>query len=150
MEINPMSMPRTARCRLSAFGEAVLTFPFNRALVNDLKDGIPYRYREYNPTTKEWTVQPEYLDYAISLLLQHFPDADVPASARWQQRRAASTQCDTDDFSTLHLLPAAPQEVIDAAYRALAKIHHPDMGGDAAMMRRLTEAREALGRRLSA
>lgn len=141
---------RTARCRLSAFGEVILTFPFNRALVEDIKSGIPYRYRDFNATTKEWTVQPEYLDYAISLVLRHFPDADVPPSSRWRQARASERQPESDHFSTLHLLPSAPHEVIDAAYRALAKIFHPDLGGDPEMMRRLTEAREALGRRLSA
>jgi hypothetical protein len=141
---------RTARCRLTAFGEAILTFPFNRALVDELKAGIPSRFREYNATTKEWTVQPEYLDYAVALLLQHFPDADVPASSRWRHGRAPEWRQEADHFSTLHLLPTAPHAVIDAAYRALAKIHHPDRGGDPAAMRRLSAAHEALARRLSA
>ena len=44
--------------------------------------------------------------------------------------------------------PNAPAEVIKAAYRALAKIAHPDAGGNHAAMRRLTvayqEAKKAL------
>jgi len=33
-------------------------------------------------------------------------------------------------FATLFLLPSAPKEVIRAAHRALAAIHHPDRGGN--------------------
>ncbi len=38
------------------------------------------------------------------------------------------------EFATLHLLSTAPPQVIRAAYRALALIHHPDIGGDPARM----------------
>jgi hypothetical protein len=34
------------------------------------------------------------------------------------------------DYKTLFVWPTAPIEVIKAAYLALAKIHHPDAGGD--------------------
>lgn len=30
-------------------------------------------------------------------------------------------------YATLHLLPSAPRQVVEAAYRALAKLHHPDL-----------------------
>jgi len=32
-------------------------------------------------------------------------------------------------YATLYLLPTAPPEVVQAAQRALVKIHHPDAGG---------------------
>ena len=38
----------------------------------------------------------------------------------------------------------APPEVVEAAYRALAKVRHPDMGGSNAAMAELTAARDAL------
>ncbi len=33
-------------------------------------------------------------------------------------------------YAALHLLPTAPPEVVQAAHRALVKLHHPDAGGD--------------------
>lgn len=32
-----------------------------------------------------------------------------------------------DIYSELHLLPSAPRQVIDAAYRALSRMYHPDL-----------------------
>lgn len=33
-------------------------------------------------------------------------------------------------YTVLHLLPSAPPEVVQAAHRALVKMHHPDAGGE--------------------
>ncbi len=33
-------------------------------------------------------------------------------------------------YAALYLLPTAPAEVVQAAHRALVKVHHPDHGGD--------------------
>ena len=33
-------------------------------------------------------------------------------------------------YARLYLLPSAPKEVVRAAHRALAQIHHPDRGGN--------------------
>ena len=51
-----------------------------------------------------------------------------------------------DAYAALWLRPGAPPEVVRAAYRALAAVHHPDAGGDAAVMRRLSGAYAALCR----
>jgi hypothetical protein len=144
---------RHAQRLLTERGEADLSFPYNAGLVDEIKATIPSRYRSYNAVTKEWTVSPPYADLATTILLIYFPDADVPPrSHSWERRRKsrpASWPPDTDPFAVLHVLPSAPRAVIDAAYRALAKLHHPDRGGDPVAMRQLTEAHEALSRRLS-
>jgi hypothetical protein len=33
-------------------------------------------------------------------------------------------------YARLHLLPSAPPEVVTAAYHALVRLYHPDVGGD--------------------
>jgi len=43
-------------------------------------------------------------------------------------------------YARLHLLPDAPPELIKVAYRELAKLNHPDKGGDTARMQELNEA----------
>ena len=43
-------------------------------------------------------------------------------------------------YAVLRVVEGAPMEVVDAAYRALAKKHHPDKGGDAEEMKRINAA----------
>lgn len=43
-------------------------------------------------------------------------------------------------YDVLHLKPDAPPEVIKAAQRALAQLHHPDHGGDEARMKAINNA----------
>lgn len=45
-----------------------------------------------------------------------------------------------DYYKVLGVSPGAPAEVIKAAYRALIKIHHPDVGGDPKMAMAIEEA----------
>src|SRR6266508_2478961 len=52
----------------------------------------------------------------------------------------------TDAFRALHLLDSAPTEVIKAAYKALALLHHPDAGGSQEHMTALNLAYEVLTR----
>lgn len=46
--------------------------------------------------------------------------------------------------ATLYVMYDAPIEVIQAAYRALAKLHHPDFGGDPTRMMEINRAYAAL------
>jgi hypothetical protein len=128
----------------------VLTFPYSAALVDELKAGIPYRYRTYDPTGKEWTVQAEFADFATALLLEHFPDADIPAHARWRQTRPERRGAGADHFRVLHLRETAPVELIEASYRVLARLHHPDRGGTTEAMQQINGAYAALRERVSA
>jgi hypothetical protein len=45
-----------------------------------------------------------------------------------------------EHYATLHLLPGAPAEVVNAAHKALVKLHHPDRGGDTATMQAINAA----------
>ena len=65
--------PPHARAGYTAFGEILLTFPYCPVFIEQLKASIPYRYRTYDPTTKAWTVLPEFGDLAIELLVEQFP-----------------------------------------------------------------------------
>jgi curved DNA-binding protein CbpA len=55
----------------------------------------------------------------------------------------------TDAYAVLHLLPTAPPELIKAAYRCLAMIHHPDRGGDTEAMQRINSAYAGLSAKLA-
>lgn len=43
-------------------------------------------------------------------------------------------------YDTLYLLPSAPLPVMEAVYRALVKLYHPDAGGDTQKMARINAA----------
>ena len=45
-----------------------------------------------------------------------------------------------DYYKVLGVAPGAPTEVVKAAYRALMKIHHPDVGGDPQKAKEIEEA----------
>lgn len=50
-------------------------------------------------------------------------------------------------YAVLHVANDAPLEVCEAAYKALTKKHHPDLGGDTATMQRLNGAIELIRNR---
>jgi hypothetical protein len=149
MEFSMGTVPPPARCVCTVFDEVECTIPYHPELIARWKDGVPGRWRRYDPGTKAWRFWGGYQDVAVALLLAHFPDADVPHRARTHATPPV-TPTGSDPFAVLHLRPTAPRELIDAAYRCLAKLHHPDLGGDPARMRLLTDAHETLSRRLSA
>ena len=42
-----------------------------------------------------------------------------------------------DYYEVLQMSPNATKEVIEASYRCLAKMHHPDLGGDPEIMKQI-------------
>lgn len=49
-----------------------------------------------------------------------------------------------DPYAVLHLLPTAPFEVVEASFRQLSKIYHPDAGGNEQLMQRITWAYQTI------
>lgn len=47
-------------------------------------------------------------------------------------------------YGVLHLQPTAPPELVKAAYRVMARTHHPDAGGSEEAMKRINAAYESL------
>jgi len=120
-------------------GAVSLTFPFDRWLVDALKATVPGYARRYDPTAKSWTITPAYAQVAARLMHDAFPDVETVDAATpppFDRGRPARD----DPWATLHLLPSAPPELITAAHRCLAKLHHPDAGGSTATMQLINAA----------
>jgi curved DNA-binding protein CbpA len=49
-----------------------------------------------------------------------------------------------DPYIVLHLRPTAPPELVNAAHKVLAKLNHPDAGGDTITMQRINSAVESI------
>ncbi len=132
-----MSAPTITR---TPSGTVVLRFPFDAWLVDALKAQIPVHARTYDPETRAWTVRPPYTDMAARLMFTVFPDTEIVV-----YRGSAGPGFDRaphagDPYRTLHLLPSAPRELVTAAHRCLAKLNHPDRGGDHDVMLALNHA----------
>ena len=120
-----------------------LQFPYDAELIDALKAGIPVHARKYDPAGKTWTITPTYASTAFRLMSAVFPDVDVV-----EQTSAGSADRDRhageDPWTILHLRSTAPPELVIAAHRCLAKLHHPDRGGTTAVMQEINAAAEAL------
>lgn len=71
------------------------------------------------------------------------------AGGRAAETKASQAQSRPGDgpWAALWLANGAPPEVITAAYRALARIHHPDVGGSEEQMKKINDAHESLTRK---
>jgi hypothetical protein len=103
-------------------GGVTLSFPYERSLIEGIKRFIPAAYRSYDPDDHAWTVAAPYATVAVRLLRGVFPDAEVIDTSPGPGP--------DDAWEILHLRPTAPPELIEVAYRCLARLHHPDRGGD--------------------
>ncbi len=94
---------------------------------------------EWCPDAKCWAVPAWQRDTLASWLAYVFTRDAVTwggheERGEYQRHQDAPRQASQVDrldeaYRALHLLPTAPPEVVQAAQRALVKIHHPDAGG---------------------
>ena len=141
--------PQRARCICTPSNEVECTIPYFHPDLIAMWKTIPAYSRSYNPESKAWRFWGGVEELATALLLQHFPDADVPQGTR--TRGVTPTRpTGKNHFRVLHLRETAPVELIEGAYRILARLNHPDAGGSTEVMQELNGAYAALRERASA
>lgn len=144
-------------------------FEYDQDLVTAIKQ-VPYSARRWDAEEKEWYVDRSwfkdacrFLDHAVRQNTgrpgPHGRERKASREERdagaawddwkqdpWGQRNQAQSQSRTDPlsqaYSALHLTKDAPLPVVEAVYRTLAKIHHPDLGGDVERMKEINLAYE--------
>jgi len=125
-------------------GSVRLEFPYNAVFIRRLKDEVPAHARSYDPEAKAWFVDVPYAPRIIALFRRTFPDAhidqDEPARPEPNRERGITTM-----YGTLCLTAEAPPELVASAYRILAKLHHPDRGGNDERMRQINAAYRQIG-----
>jgi len=131
--------------------------PFNRKFNLFLKTGItPLSFRRFDAEAKRWQVHISKLVVAVVAAKRYFDHVDYSSLPEEVQLRIASLNSavntpqskfdPTTPHEILFVLPSAPWEVIKAAYKALAQIHHPDHGGEAERFVEIHNAYEELRR----
>jgi hypothetical protein len=114
--------------------------------IDQLKEIIPVPFRTYDPANKNWVITDGYgLDEWIDKLRGAYDVAVGDSDSKHEQRASQPPpQSIASPFQTLYLLPNAPPEVVKAAYKALAKIHHPDARGSSERMIEINRAFEVI------
>jgi hypothetical protein len=123
---------------LGGDGRLVLRTPYDPGFVEALKDAIPYAYREWDKPCKVWRIAPEWGDIVCRIV-------QADGGILVDKRPAPAPRIPPalgEARSRLHVTPDAPVQVAIAAYKALARLHHPDVGGDLVAMQALNDAIE--------
>ncbi len=124
---------------------ADVTFPYEAFVVAEIKRVVPAWLRSYDPDSRTWTVDGRYVHLVYHVLAQVFGDVDVEGSRAGTADRGRPAR--DDPYVVLHLLPTAPDEVVTVVYRTLARLNHPDCGGEHDAMLALNQAYDAIGGR---
>ena len=115
--------------------------PFSTDYVDDLKGELPRFARQWDENLKMWRLAAGFVGCALEIAGRYFEpadDGDTGANGRGSPVQAS------EPWATLWLLPGAPPQVVKAAYRALARIHHPDVGGCTERMKAINGAFETI------
>jgi hypothetical protein len=140
------TLSRWATLGGSPGGAIRLGFSHCPGLVRALTTHIPATHRRFAlEGSNAWVITPTYASVAFRLLVKYFPEGELQLSGKPRTGPTVpATACHIEHLAALHLLPTAPPESIDAAYRVLTTRHLAEAGGDAATIRPLTEAHRAL------
>jgi hypothetical protein len=117
------------------------------AIIDKLKDTIPSFARRWEPHNKAWSIRSDQFLHRWLDVCAWDGDFEVvwekpgqyqetPRPPKASKRAAA--------YVALHLLPSAPPELVKAAHKTLATLHHPDKGGDLERMKAINNAYDVL------
>lgn len=132
-------------------GRVSLKTPYDADFVAALKAEIPFWSRSWNPETRTWQVQAPFIEAAVRIVSEFFDQIErrsavaTPSTGHGSVRECIENIREQRPYhAALFVLPGAPESVINAAYRALAKQCHPDLGGEHDSMIRINQAYENL------
>lgn len=104
-----------------------------RAVVSWLERDVAVMYRFYEEGA--WYVHTDYIEGAQRIA------ASTASSAKTLPAQAVG---EAEDYRTLYLQPGAPRAILDAVWRKLAQLHHPDKGGDPDVFQKFAAAYQRL------
>jgi hypothetical protein len=154
--------PPRPYAKTSPLGGVHLYLTYHPDFVDWLKAHVPLNSRQYNAGEKSWYIGAEWRAEVLAKARASFPTFQVVESEQtfWQayanasgpyggQRQQSFTPpppppMASSDHAILYVTSSAPKEVVKAAYKALARLYHPDTGGDAQTMQKINAAYERL------
>lgn len=113
--------------------ELVCSFPYDRRAIDRLKRlGSTY----FDPDERVWRSPL----HRVEQIRQVFSDLGY-AIEDWTLEEAAVAKPAPPEDVFVTLMTTVPERLRDPVYRALARVLHPDAGGDGRLMQRLNDAR---------
>lgn len=105
------------------------------AIIDDLKALIPSYDREYVPAIRSWLFSDAYFHSVVALLSRYGIETNIVKHTDLVR---------SDALAEMFLTPNAPDFVIVAVFKALAKRYHPDAGGSTEQMQKLNRLMEVV------
>ncbi len=132
-----------------------LETPFDADYVEAIKAELPSRARGWRDHVGAWWIHGDFISIAETIAGRWFePEpvgsagngraAGVEPGGNGRGAEPAGRPAAADPWSVLWLRPGAPAAVVKASYRALARVNHPDAGGDPEVMAAINGAYEVL------
>jgi hypothetical protein len=116
-------------------------------VIDSLKGIIPAHYRTYSMESKTWTIKSRRcLKDWLNEVRSWGVSVEWATTGRQEYSQPRQTWPDLREaaYTTLHLLPSAPIELVAAAKKTLAQLHHPDRGGDLRAMQEINNAADVI------
>lgn len=124
-----------------------MSSPFNKTLVDSIKQFIPVSDRSYDPASKIWTFVERQLAPLQTLFKQLHIQPQIITRAQAEQAANANANANAParrgqqlDTIALEFMRALPYEAAQKAYRHAAMMLHPDRGGDPSKMASLNSS----------
>jgi len=118
-------------------------FPFNKQVVDFLKQAIPHSERSWDQDQKLWTFTEAYLDGTVKFFHIAFGTSEVAVVTK-EQTEKARQKANTGvvritgiDSQLVEFMKLIPYEAAKEAYRKAALLLHPDRGGDMEKMAKI-------------
>jgi len=121
-----------------------------RAVVDYMRKNVPNTHK-FCDERGVWHIDLKYVVAVGQIQLANNGKIDLNELPKYEQdqlleyasklvNKKPRTSLSDDSYSILHLLPTAPRLIVDAAWKALAKAHHPDRGGDEELFKKYQAA----------
>lgn len=144
--------PPIITCTETTAGFWALRFAYDPVMVEGIKTAVPPEFRSWNPQERYWTILARtYVDAILSAAhaIGYVVEDRTPPRPRQQQQRQQPRPQPRGTTWADALLADLDPELQKKVVRALARVLHPDLGGDARLMQQLNDA-DARTRRRSA
>lgn len=110
--------------------------PFNKDFVDWVKSEVVINCRRWDKENDVWVISYSYEDDLIVECFKLFHEVKKigkRSAKKTEPQFSRSRQTPMDArtaYDVFHLQPSAPPELINAAYRVMAKLYHPDVYGE--------------------
>ena len=141
--------------------ELIVHTPYNKGFVDDLKSSVHKSWRRWSPDDRAWEVSIFAFGDLLKLLKGCFGAVEIEYSPSAEKAirkyypkffgdgSSGPNACGSGSpYDVLYLKNDAPMSVVVGAYKALSKEHHPDMGGDRAVMAKINKAFDEIKKKM--